>query len=96
VLQAVTTREHAQLTNGAGLPITETPVEPATSFTVARASREFANNSRIAFTLTNTSRGLSDELQFLTSNAITGGVDGDWRASAAASTASPGSSPRVA
>ncbi len=79
VLQAVTTRENARLTDGPGLPITETPVEAATSFTVARASREFSNQSRLSFAVTNTSRGLPSELTFLPSNAVTGGMEGDWR-----------------
>jgi len=79
VLQAVTTRENARLTGGAGLPISESPVEPATSYTVGRASREFANQSRLSFAMTNTSRGLPSELTFLARNAVTGGVEGDWR-----------------
>ncbi len=79
VLQAVTTRENARLTGGIGLPVADSPVEPATSYTVGRASREFANQSRLSFAMTNTSRGLPSELSFLARNAVTGGVEGDWR-----------------
>jgi hypothetical protein len=33
----------------------------------------------LSFTVTNTSRGLTDELRFLPSSAVTGGMDADWR-----------------
>jgi hypothetical protein len=79
VLQALTTREDARLASGASLDITRTPVEPMTSYSVGRLSREFANNSRVSFVLTNTTRRLTDELRFLTGQAVTGGVDADWR-----------------
>jgi hypothetical protein len=79
VLNALTTSESAEITGGTGLPVTRTPVEPLSNYTVARASREFADSSRLSFVVTNTSRDLPNELSFLTSNAVTGGVDADWR-----------------
>jgi hypothetical protein len=79
VLQAVTTAEHARLASGPAFDVTRTPVEPATSYTVGRVSREFANRSRLSFVMTNTSRRLRDELRFLPEHAVTGGVDADWR-----------------
>jgi len=84
VLNAVTSREHATLAmpradGGGGFDRAETPVEPATNYFIARVSREFANQSRLAFMVTSTNRGLSDELSFLPSSAVTGGVDTDIR-----------------
>ena len=83
VLDAVTSREDARLaapSAGAGaFDRRETPVEPATNYFLARASREFADQSRLSFMVTSTNRGLPDELRFLPSSAITGGVDGDLR-----------------
>ncbi len=78
-LNAITSRESATLASGAGLVTSTTPVEPASSYSVARVSREFANNSRVSFMLTNTYRRLMDELRFLPSSATTGGIDTDVR-----------------
>lgn len=78
-LNAVTSREDASLTGGAGAPVTTTAVEPATSYTVARANREFQNNSRIGFMITSTNRRLPSELSMLPSSATTGGLDADIR-----------------
>ena len=82
VLQAITTRENAQSTAGTGLPVTASPVEPATSYTFGRASREFTNQSRLSFAVTNTTRALPGELAFLPAHAVTGGMEGDWRLAA--------------
>jgi hypothetical protein len=76
-LNAVTSREDATISAG-GLS-SKSPVEPATSYSVIRASREFANQSRIGFMATSTNRKLSDELKFLPRNAFTGGADFDVR-----------------
>jgi len=78
-LNAITGREDARLTAGPGLPNTTSPVEPATGYSVARLSREFADSSRLSFMITSTNRRLSDELRFLPGSATTGGVDADWR-----------------
>jgi hypothetical protein len=77
-LTAVTSREDATLSSSTGTR-TKTPVEPATSYSVVRASREFANQSRLSFMGTSTNRHLSDELKFLPANAFTGGADFDLR-----------------
>lgn len=84
VLDAVTSREVAHVARpgaAAGGPFVrdETPVEPSANYFLARASREFADRSRLSFMVTSTNRALSDELRFLPSSAVTGGVDGDWR-----------------
>jgi hypothetical protein len=78
-LNAITGREDAQLVAAPGLPASRTAVEPITSYSVERASREFKNSSRLGFMLTSTNRRLPGELSFLPSSAVTGGVDGDWR-----------------
>jgi hypothetical protein len=79
VLNAVTGSEEAKLTAGPGAPVLRSPVEPLTSYTVGRASREFANRSRLSFAMTHTARDLPTTLAFLPSSAVTGGMDGDWR-----------------
>lgn len=76
-LNAITSTEHATISTS-GLK-SSTPVEPATSYSVVRAVREFSNRSRIGFMATGTNRRLSDELKFLPANAFTGGMDFDWR-----------------
>jgi hypothetical protein len=79
VLHALTSREDARLADAAGGGITRSPVEPSTSYTVGRLSREFADQSRLSLMLTSTNRRLADELRFLPRTAVTGGVDADWR-----------------
>ncbi len=79
ILNAVTAREEAQVIERPGSPIARTGVEPATSYTIGRASREFANSSRLGFMVTSTNRRLTDELAFVPNTAVTGGVDADWR-----------------
>ena len=79
VLNAVTAHEDARIIETPGGPVSRTGVEPASSFTVGRASREFANSSRLGFMLTSTNRRLTDELAFVPSSAVTGGADADWR-----------------
>ena len=76
-INALTSRETATInTNGVQ---SKTPVEPGTSYSVVRANREFANQSRLGFMVTSTNRRLSDELKFLPNNAFTGGTDLDLR-----------------
>jgi hypothetical protein len=79
VLNAITARENARVTAGPLAEPSTTPVEPAASYTVARVSRELANQSRVSFMLTSTNRSLTDELRFLPGAATTGGVDADVR-----------------
>lgn len=76
-INALTGREDATINTG-GVQ-SKTPVEPSTSYSVVRANREFANQSRLGFMVTSTNRRLSDELKFLPSNAYTGGTDLDLR-----------------
>lgn len=79
VLNAVTGREYARVASGPSLGITRTPVEPLTNYSVLRVNREFDNRSRIGVMATATRRSLTDELAFLPSSAVTGGVDADIR-----------------
>jgi hypothetical protein len=78
-LNAVTTAEHATVASGPSLLRSTSPVEPTTSYSVARASREFADKSRLSFMMTSTNRRLTEELAFLANSAYTGAIDGDWR-----------------
>lgn len=78
-LSAVTGEEFARSTTGTFDPVGRTRVEPATAYSVVRASREFANNSHIGLMVTNTNRRLTDGLRFLPDSAVTGGTDVDWR-----------------
>lgn len=79
VLNAVTSAEYADVASGPSLTRTTSPVEPTTNYSVARASREFTNNSRLSFMMTSTTRRLTDDLRFLPSSAFVGAIDGDWR-----------------
>ncbi|MFN8062343.1 MAG: DUF5916 domain-containing protein [Vicinamibacterales bacterium] len=78
VLNAVTGAESARII--APLAARRTTVEPLTSYTVARARREFANQSTIGVMLTSTNRERVSELA-LADQAVTGGVDWDLRLS---------------
>jgi hypothetical protein len=78
-LNAITAREEATIASGPDLSTSTTPVEPASSYSVGRVSREFANNSRVSFMLTSVNRRLTDELRFLPTTAVTGGIDTDVR-----------------
>jgi hypothetical protein len=78
-LYAVTSSEHARVAGGPSSPISRTPVEPVTNYSVGRVSREFANNSRLSVMMTSTRRSLGPELSFLPKSAFVGDVDGDWR-----------------
>ena len=85
VLNAVTSREDARVAMpapdapGGIFDEHDTPVEPATNYFLARASREFADQSRVSFMVTSTNRRLTDELGFLPGSAVSGGVDTDIR-----------------
>jgi hypothetical protein len=54
-------------------------VEPLSGFNVLRARREFANRSNLGVMLTSTNRRLTTDTRFLPEQAVTGGVDYDWR-----------------
>ena len=76
-LSAVTQEERADIATG--LSRRRQVVEPLTGFNVVRARREFANNSNLGVMLTTTNRQLTPDTRFLAENAVTGGVDYDWR-----------------
>ena len=76
-LTAATQEEEARLAIGPSRR--SEVVEPPTFYSVARARREFANQSSLGFMLTSTNRRLVDSVEFLPSNAVTGGMDYDWR-----------------
>jgi hypothetical protein len=58
---------------------TQQAVEPTTNYTVARARREFANQSSIGGIFTSTVRRLPEALRFIPDRAFSGGVDVDAR-----------------
>jgi hypothetical protein len=76
-LNAVTTDEQARVFDGAST--SKMLVEPLTSYSVGRATREFANQSAVGFMVTATNRRLEDDVSFLPGDAYTGGADWDWR-----------------
>jgi Domain of unknown function (DUF5916)/Carbohydrate family 9 binding domain-like len=78
-LHAVTGREYARIASGPSLEISETPVEPLSNYSVFRVNREFDNRSRIGVMATGLRRSLTDDLRFLPSSAVSGGVDADIR-----------------
>jgi hypothetical protein len=55
------------------------PIEPLTSYTIARVRREFANQSAIGFVATAANRRLRQSLQTLPGSAYVGGADWDIR-----------------
>jgi hypothetical protein len=80
VLNALTSEEHAVISDG-GLRAAS-PAEPFTSYSIARAKKEFANQSSLGFILTSTNRALGGEsspLREVADTAVTGGLDLDWR-----------------
>ena len=77
VLQAFTPRASASIWQS-GL-VSQQDVEPATSYSLGRVRREFANQSSIGFMLTSTNRQLTPETQFLAGTANTAGTDWDLR-----------------
>jgi len=76
-LDAVTLPEEATLALGSQT-WTQT-VEPLTNYLAAQAKREWSNQSSVGFMLTSTNRKLTSDVSFLPSNAVTGGVNWDWR-----------------
>jgi hypothetical protein len=80
-LTAVTAQEEALIAGDQGIDHRSQVVEPLTSYSVARARREYANQSALGFMFTSTNRAITDDVSFLAENAFTGGVDYDWRLS---------------
>jgi hypothetical protein len=54
-------------------------VEPGTLYSVSRVRREFSDQSSLGFIFTTTNRRIVESVDFLPEQAITGGVDYDWR-----------------
>jgi hypothetical protein len=80
-LTAVTGDERAMVQNAAGLRTTPL-VEAATGYTVARARREWRNQSSLGAMVTATNRNVPAALvDLLPSQAYSGGLDADWRLS---------------
>jgi hypothetical protein len=77
VLSAATQEERARVADRGALRAQI--VEPFTLYSVARARREFTDQSSIGLMLTSTARRLVDDVSFLPGRAVTGGVDYDWR-----------------
>ena len=80
-LSAVTASEYAHTAGFGGLDARESMVEPLSAYSVARARREYANQSALGFMMTSTNRKNNESFSILTDNAFTGGVDYDWRPS---------------
>ncbi len=78
-LTAVTAREDAEIAGLNSIGRRDQTVEPLTSYTVLRARKEFSNQSSIGLMTTSTNRQLDDSMQFLSKNALAGGVDYDIR-----------------
>jgi Domain of unknown function (DUF5916) len=81
MLSAVTAGEYAEIAGVEGIDYREQMVEPQTTYSVARARREYANQSTFGFMLTSTNRKLTEDVSFLPDHAFTGGIDYDWRLS---------------
>jgi len=76
-LAAATQEEHADIAFGS-LRRSEV-TEPAAFYSVARARREFSDQSSLGFIFTTTHRDLKESVAFLPDSALTGGIDYDWR-----------------
>jgi hypothetical protein len=77
VLAAATQEERADIAFGSFRR--SEVIEPAAFYSVARARREFSDQSSAGFIFTTTSRDLKESVAFLPESAVTGGVDYDWR-----------------
>ncbi len=76
-MNATTADEQAVIADGALR--TRQSVEPLSNFSVARARREFANQSSVGFIVTGTRRRLNSFTDFLPGSALTSGLDWDLR-----------------
>ena len=77
VLDAVTDREQAWYSAGAGAVVGKQTVEPMTNYLVVRAMRSYGKDSRVGMMLTSTNRRLSANLEpRLRENSYFAGVDG--------------------
>jgi hypothetical protein len=76
-MQAVTKEASATVLDGA-LQYAR-PVEPLTSYSAGRVRREFDNQPSVGLMMTAVKRRRTAELPSLTSSAVAGGLDFDWR-----------------
>ncbi len=76
-LNAVTAEEQGRVSGGGTQR--RLTAEPLTNYAITRARREFRNQSAIGFMFTATNRRLTPDVNFLTGQAYTGGIDWDWR-----------------
>ena len=76
-MNAVTGEERAQVALGSSRTVQT--AEPLTNYALAQAKREWSNRSSLGFMMTSTNRRLNDDIGFLASRAVTGGVNWDWR-----------------
>ena len=76
-IDAVTAEESAHLAFGSTR--SSQVVEPLTNYAVMQAKREWSNQSSLGFMFTGTTRKLTEDVSFLPSSAMTGGVNWDWR-----------------
>ncbi|MFH1575271.1 MAG: DUF5916 domain-containing protein, partial [Acidobacteriota bacterium] len=76
-LNALTASEHATIADGPSRY--SQPVEPASSYSVVRGRKDFADQSSLGFMFTATNRRLPESAVALPDQAYTGGVDWDWR-----------------
>src|SRR5258708_16139027 len=76
-LTALTADEQATI--AIGTQRLQQSVEPMSNYSVARARREFANQSSVGFMLTGTTRRVNTFTSFLPRQAVTGGADWDIR-----------------
>jgi hypothetical protein len=77
VLAAATQEEEALIAVGDGRH--RQVVEPGTLYSVSRVRREYSDQSSLGFIFTTTNRRIVESVDFLPEQAITGGVDYDWR-----------------
>jgi hypothetical protein len=77
VMEALTQEESGTVLDGGRT--SRLPIEPLTSYTVARVRREFANQSAIGFIGTAAIRRLPEDLRTLPRSAYVGGADWDLR-----------------
>ena len=76
-LTAITAGEDALIAKGSARE--RQTVEPLTGYSVARARREFTDQSSLGFIMTATNRNPDAFTRFLPGQAYTGGIDWDWR-----------------
>ncbi|MCC7126786.1 MAG: hypothetical protein IT178_18190 [Acidobacteria bacterium] len=80
-ITALTAQQDAAIAGAQGVNRRTQVVEPLTAYNVVRARREYANQSALGVMFTSANRQLTADTDFLVGNAVTGGIDYDWRLS---------------